>query len=67
MITLDVISDHDQHGILTTTEAARFEFIVIHGRVIITAYSGSTIDSEQEPNGCYDGTLQHNHSWETEC
>ena len=51
------ILDHKQdHVLISTTGAARFEISLVTGRVVIHGYKGTGIDQEQEPDITYDGT-----------
>lgn len=70
MIKLEVINNQEQHFLITSDEPCRIEVSLIEGKYILAdCYAGIQVDMEQEPIGCYDGTLpdyqtQENVTWD---
>ena len=63
MLNLVVIDNEAQHFIVSGDEPFRIEVRVDKGRVVADVYRGYYIDTEQDPDGCYDGHIGLNESW----
>ena len=67
MLNLEVIDNKRQHFLVRGDEPFRIEISVDSGRVVAHVYRGYYTDTEQIPDGCYDGHIGlHNKHWRVE-
>jgi hypothetical protein len=51
--------------LLSATEPMRVEVRLVAGTLIAHAYTGTTIDREQDPVGAFDSSIGLNEEWES--
>lgn len=63
MIKLDVIDDEEQHFTVSGDEPFRVEVTSMRFGVVAHVYRGAESNTEDEPAGAYDSSLDTNTSW----